>query len=107
MGDSRQVVLSRLASESLLEIVKWYKEQGEWLAAYFIGDFEKALNFVEEFPLALPIVMKEEECRRCMFKNFPHALIFRCYEKEIVIFKIIDMRGNPDVWKDQIKRLTS
>ena len=88
-----QITIRSLAHRNLVEIERWYDEQGEGLGDKFQLEFEGTLERIHRLPFRAPLIYKQT--RRIEMNGFPYAVLYCVEESEIFILKVIHVRRHP------------
>ncbi len=89
------------AEKEHLETVTYYELQQRGLGAFYLAEFESAMEAVCANPNQYPILLKPE-IRRKLMKRFPFSIFFREAKGVIQILAVAHQRRRPEYW---IKRL--
>lgn len=90
------------AMEDLAEARLFYEKQGEGLGEYF---FDSLFSDIDSLLLYAGIHPKVYGYHRMLSKRFPYAIYYRMKkESEVVVYRILDLRRNPDKIKRSLTR---
>jgi len=78
----------------------FYDERVNGLGADFLEDIEKAINFIQKFPAAFPIL--DGPYRRFILRRFPYCIIYRFDENNIFIMAVMHQKRKPGYWKERM-----
>ena len=73
----------------------WYGSRVDGHADRFMAAIDKALNRIQDYPLAYPVVI--ENVRRAITSVFPYCIYFVIEPDEIVIIACLHQSESPDV----------
>ncbi len=74
----------------------YYRDKLPALGLRFISDLEQTLIRVQTQPMLFRSVMPA--IRKCRFKHFPYALLYRVKSQQIQIMAVIHLRKDPNDW---------
>ena len=91
----------RFTSAALTELrqaTRYYEERENGLGTEFLNEIEATLSRVLKHPNAWhPLSTRT---RRCRTHRFPFGLIYQIRADEILIASVMDLRRDPESWKD-------
>ncbi len=87
--------LHRGAAQDLIDAFRFYRrEAGSGVAARFLGELERVVSLVEEFPeIGTPT---NEHRRSYPLNGFPYSVIYRHIEADIRVLVIRHQSRDPD-----------
>jgi plasmid stabilization system protein ParE len=91
-----RVVLERFALQELLDDVNYYSILSTKTANKFVSDLEHAVSLIKEHSLAFP--ERFNGFRKCFFKKFNYALIYKAEITQIVIVAVMHNGREPNYW---------
>jgi plasmid stabilization system protein ParE len=72
----------------------WFKTENTKLGDQFIADFEKAINYLSEYPLAQKI--ERNSLRQLKIGRFQCLIIYEVVSKKsVIVYRIIHSKMNP------------
>lgn len=95
-----KITLERFALQELFDATNYYAGQSSLTAEKFISDFEHAVALIQEHPTAFP--EKQKGYRRCLFRKFKFALIYKIDVEQIIIVAVMNNYRMPDYWHNRI-----
>ena len=96
---TRTLRSSELASEELLEAVRWYESQRAGLGADFYEAVLATLSLLESHDEAGVVVGGDPRTRRLLVDRFPYQVVYRLREADIVIVAFAHLKRRPGYWK--------
>jgi hypothetical protein len=99
---AREVRFLPAARQEALEAISWYSERSESAACGFQEEFDIAVAKIGELPQIYPIYM--HGAKRCLFRKYPYALVFKEYEAEILVVAAAHLKRKLGYWKDRLKQ---
>jgi len=95
----------RLLSSAFNDLVRgrnFYKQQGEGLDGYFS---DSLFSDIDSLILYAGIHRKVFGFHRLLSKRFPHAIYYQMEtENEVVVYRVLDCRQNPDKTHASLKK---
>ncbi len=91
----------RFTSSALTELRQatlYYEQRENGLGAAFLNEIEATLNRILKYPGAWHQL--SSRTRRCRTHRFPFGLIYQIRTDEILITSVMDLRRDPESWKD-------
>ncbi len=98
---TRTVRSSELASEELLEAVRWYETQRAGLGTEFYEVVLATLSLLESHDEAGAAVGGDPRTRRLLVARFPYQVVYRLREADIVIVAFAHLKRRPGYWKQR------
>lgn len=95
-----KVLLHPEAEKELRTAILYYDSCESGLGIDFHLETLSAIEKVNSFPLAWPIV--SSPIRRCLLNRFPYGILYSVEEKEIFIVALMNLHRDPDYWKERI-----
>lgn len=89
-----------VAHTELDEAYSYYLNESAAIANKFIDDLLHALDLIGRFPEAWPQV--GNRIRRCIFRNFPYALVYHLKQNELLVLAVACMHRWPMYWQERI-----
>jgi plasmid stabilization system protein ParE len=87
-----------LARTELRRATHYYEQRENGLGTTFLKEIDAALNRVLQNPTAWHQL--SPRTRRCRTHRFPFGLIYQIRINEILIVSVMDLRRDPESWKD-------
>ena len=91
----------RFTSSALMELSQatlYYEQRENGLGTAFLDEIEATLNRILQHPAAWHQL--SARTRRCRTHRFPFGLIYQIRTDEILITSVMDLRRDPESWKD-------
>ena len=88
------------ALSELREAVLYYEQKERGLGARFLDEIDAAVDRILRFPRAWHPMSARS--RRCRTHRFPFGLLYQIRQDEILITAVMDLRRNPERWRDLI-----
>jgi toxin ParE1/3/4 len=85
------------AELDIIEAVLWYENEREGLGAEFSLAVERLVARIADNPLTFQ--EREVGMRMAMVDRFPYGLYFVDEFEKIVLFAVLHLHRDPDVWK--------
>ena len=83
------------------EAIDWYERRETGLGTAFRESVEATISFIQENPLAFPIV-HGSNVRKAKVQRFPYTIFFTIQTKRILIYSVFHTSHNPIVWQGRI-----
>lgn len=96
-----EFIISEGAKQDIIEIVDWYESKKKGLGNRFYNELLFEFEKITERPASYTFYNKD--FRRAIPKHFPYLIIFKVYEKEIVVYAIVYGGRNPALISKKIK----
>jgi plasmid stabilization system protein ParE len=94
-------LLDARAEADLDEAAQWYADQRQELAIDFLNNVDAVFSLIMQFPrLGLEVA---PGIRRVLTKRFPFCVYYAIDDGGIVVFAILHLRRNSDVWLRRVK----
>lgn len=93
----------RFTSSALTELTRatlYYEQRENGLGTVFLDEIEATLNRILQHPTAWHQL--SSRTRRCRTHRFPFGLIYQIRTDEILIMSVMDLRRDPERWKDLV-----
>ena len=94
-----EIRLREEAEADLYEAALWYQQQQRGLGNDFLDEVYKSLQFIQQHPLAYPIVHRDT--RRALTNRFPFGIFYRVEHEFIVVFAIMHASRHPRSWQNR------
>jgi plasmid stabilization system protein ParE len=90
--------LTSAAEREIQSALEYYESVEHGLGVKFLNELQAAIDRI----LAMPHAWKplSSRSRRCLFHRFPFGVIYQARNDEVLIVSIMDLRRDPDQWKD-------
>lgn len=91
----------RFTSAALTELRQatlYYEQRENGLGAAFLDEIQATVERILRHPFAWHAL--SARTRRCRTHRFPFGLIYQIRVDEILITSVMDLRRDPDSWKD-------
>jgi plasmid stabilization system protein ParE len=89
-------ILTEAESEAR-EAYQWYRERSERAAARFQGEFERAIEEIQEHPQRWPEYLHGTRFRR--LRRFPYLVVYRDLEDEIQVIAVSHGHRREGYWR--------
>jgi hypothetical protein len=87
------------ASAEAVFSLDYYESKEMGLGARFLQDLSETLDRVQAHPNAWPeIPTKNQIFRRCLFKRFPYALVYKTQKNLIGVMAVMHLSRKPGYW---------
>lgn len=96
----REVVFLDEATAEALHAAIYYDTKAEGLGVDFTAEVEQAVQRSVAFPEAGTLL--DAHTRRHMVRRFPFGILYRLEPERIVVVAVMDLRREPDYWRDRI-----
>jgi plasmid stabilization system protein ParE len=96
---SRSLRFHPTALRELDEAVAFYDAESAGLGAAFIDEVERALQHIQRFPDAAPLV--RGGIRRKVIAAFPYAVLYSTGSDVVVVLALAHQRRRPFYWRDR------
>jgi plasmid stabilization system protein ParE len=96
---SLPLVINPLAEEDLEEAKVWYEEQRDGLGDVLVDCVHQALEQVQQFPGASPIVFLD--LRRKLVRRFPYGIYYRVDDDQITVVAVYHGKRDPRGWQER------
>ena len=98
------VQLSDEAISDYDEAATWYEQQKTGLGFDFSLRLSEALEQIETFPAAQPLLYDNKRC--AYLKQFPYKVffVFEAAQPDIVVFAILHDKRHPAMWRKRSRR---
>ena len=90
-----------LAQHEVDDAVVWFDERQEGKGLEFLNALDRSVRLIKAYPHASPEI--EPEIRRCLFANFPYAVIYGVDSETIVVLAVAHTHRQPRYWIDRLK----
>ena len=87
------------AEQELSEAKNSYQAVAVELGRAFVDEADRILRQLAKFPHSGP---PKFSCRRCVFLQFPYAMIYRSYADHILIVAITHTSRRPGYWRPRL-----
>ncbi len=91
------------ALRELNESVAYYHERNPTAARRFAEAIRQEERHIIEFPQAAPRTRHEQRARRIPY--FPYSLIYRIFEREILVVAVAHHSRRPGYWADRLPEI--
>ena len=88
------------ALSELREATFYYEQQEKGLGVKFLDEIDDTIDRTRRFPYAWHPVSSRS--RRCRTHRFPFGLLYQVRPGEILITAVMDLRRDPQRWRDLI-----
>jgi plasmid stabilization system protein ParE len=91
----------RFTSSALTELrqaILYYEQRENGLGTAFLNEIEATLDRILQYPAAWHQL--SSRTRRCRTHRFPFGLIYQIRTDEILITSVMDLRPDPESWKN-------
>ncbi len=88
------------AIAELSAAAQYYEDHERDLGIEFLAEYENCLNRIASFPKAWGFA--SANCRKCLFKRFPYAVIFSFVDESILIVAVMHLSREPLYWAERI-----
>ena len=88
------------ALSELREAALYYDQQEIGLGASFLDEIDAAIDRILRFPYAWHPM--STRTRRCRTHRFPFGLLYQIRSDEILITAVMDLRRDPQRWRELI-----
>ncbi len=88
-----------IAQKELDDSFEYYEFQQKKLGHRFIDEVKNSIERIVFFPHTWQKLTKNT--RRCLVKNFPYGIIYKIYNKKIIIIAVANLHRKPNYWKDR------
>lgn len=85
------------ADDEVLEAARFYEQRSEGLGWRFLRAVREAETRIARRPRAFPVL--DDEVRRCLLQGFPHALLFRVDDNQILVVAVAHQSRRPGYWR--------
>jgi len=95
------MMLYRFTSAALTELRQatlYYEQRENGLGTTFLDEIDATVDRILRHPTAWHQL--SPRTRRCRTHRFPFGLIYQIRTDEILITSVMDLRRDPDSWKD-------
>ena len=92
-----------VAADDLALAIAFYDHQSAGLGQQFLHEFEAAVQRVLNCPEAWTSISPNQ--RRCLFRRFPHAVLYARDYEGIVITAVMDLRMGPEAVREKYRRI--
>ena len=83
-----------------IHAIKYYNRELAGLGDKFLFQILSSIERIIEFPEAWHIFNKNT--RRCLLHKFPYGIIYKIFDKEILVIAIANLHREPDYWMNRI-----
>lgn len=90
-----------IAQRELDDTFEYYEFLQKDLGYRFISEVKKSIERISFFPYTWQKITSDT--RRCLVKGFPYGVIYKVYDKSIVVIAIANLHRKPDYWKDRLE----
>lgn len=97
---SKEVEFHEEARQEALAALEWYLERSEVAGVKFLGELERAVDWVASHPARWPEYA--HGTRRFLMHRFPFALIYRELPTRIQVLAVAHTRRRPGYWKERV-----
>lgn len=88
------------ARKEMTAAIRYYESQLPGLGQRFLSQVEKTIDEIIAHPQAgAPL---RRDIRRRLVRSFPFALLYSDLPKEILVIAVMDLRRDPDYWKNRL-----
>lgn len=94
----RRYRFSSAALTELRQAIVYYEQRENGLGAAFLDEIEAAVSRILQYPAAWHQL--SSRTRRCRTNRFPFGVIYQIRTDEILITSVMDLRRDPERWKD-------
>ncbi|RPJ29094.1 MAG: type II toxin-antitoxin system RelE/ParE family toxin [Planctomycetaceae bacterium] len=94
---SRLLVIHEAAEVEINEAADFYDMQSSGLGTAFIGEIERTIRSISEFPEAAPLV--QGRVRKRSIAKFPYSLVYSIRPDEIRILAVAHHKRRPFYWR--------
>ena len=99
MTPKRGLRIAGPASEEFAEAVRWYEARRPGLGADLHDAINATIEAIERQPEIGAADYADRISRRVSVSRFPHHVVYRLKDDEIVILAIAHMKRRPGYWK--------
>ena len=92
----RTLRLREAAREEIDEIAHQYVAVSSIVAQRFVSALADSLRTIQRHPEA--VRLRADGTRRHLVAPFPYHVVFRIYERSIVVLAVIHVRRHPEGW---------
>ena len=89
-----------LAQHEVDDAVVWFEERQQGSGLDFLDALDRAVRLAKAYPYASPEM--EPEIRRCLFTNFPYAVVYGVDGETIVVVAVAHTHREPRYWVDRL-----
>ena len=93
------VVICSAAEGDYGEALSWYAERSTQTAERFDAEFDRALAAIAADPERFPFC--DERHRYYLMRHFPHQVIYRCHENQLVVIAVAHTARRPRYCSDR------
>ena len=93
-------IFHRLADRELGEAFEFYEDRSPGLGGVFRDYVWKAIEFLEEFPQAAPVI--DDGIRKFVIQKFPYNIIYSEEKDHIYILAVAHQKRRPYYWIDRL-----
>lgn len=90
-----------LARQEVDDAVVWFEGRQEGRGLDFLDALDRTVRLVEAYPYASPEI--EPQIRKCLFANFPYAVIYGVDGDTIIVVAVAHTHRDPLYWVDRVK----
>jgi plasmid stabilization system protein ParE len=90
------------AADEAVEMHQWYADRSEKAAERFLGELDRAIEKIGEFPDRYP--KHSHGTRVYLLRRFPYLVIYKEYADLVKIVAVAHGRRKPGYWKRRLKK---
>jgi plasmid stabilization system protein ParE len=94
---SRLILIHEAAEAEINEAADFYDTQSPGLGGAFLGEIERTIRSISEFPEAVPLV--RGRARKRAIARFPYSLVYSVRPEEIRILAVAHHKRRPFYWR--------
>jgi hypothetical protein len=91
------------AASELAAAEAWYLGFGTALADAFIFEMQSLVEHIAEDATSFP-TYRIRGVRRALGRQFPYALVFTIYRRNVIVLAFSHLRRAPDYWMTRVPR---
>jgi|JI10StandDraft_1071094.scaffolds.fasta_scaffold566182_3 hypothetical protein len=88
------------ALAELDEATQYYERHERDLGESFLTEYGHCLDRISRFPDAWSFA--SANCRKCLFKRFPYAVVFSVVDEVILVIAIMHLSREPAYWVERV-----
>lgn len=91
-----QVTFLPDAEKEMLESVAYYEQRDNSLGVKFLDEINETLQLILTYPESGTLL--NTYARRVLLNGFPHGIVYRIFQNQIVILAVMHLRRKPNYW---------